>query len=83
MSSVYSGYYEVNKLETSIMVFIDEWAHKEKTPISQRQVLEHMKSEGIPDPTTIAALHSLLHKKFIRRAIMTSNKTFYVMLRRV
>lgn len=83
MSSVYSGYYEVNKLETSIMVFIDEWAHKEKTPISQKKVLEHMKSTGIPDPTTIAALHALLHKKYIRRAIMTSNKTYYVMLKRV
>lgn len=82
-STVYVSVNEINKLQTDIMHYIDWWAREEKTPIPQKQIIIHMKEEGVKDFTTINAVNSLLHKGYIRRAYTISNKTFYVMIRKV
>jgi hypothetical protein len=74
---------EVNKLQTEIMNLIDEWVRTQKTPVPHKQILKSMKEQGIGFPTTVNALNSLLHKGYIRRAVMISNKTFYVQIRRI
>lgn len=79
----YSNYYEITELQVKIMKVVDTWVHEQRTPIPKKQIIETMKSEGIKDFTTINAITSLLLKGYLRRAIVTSNKTFYVMLRRV
>lgn len=83
MRTVYKNFTEVNKLQTDIMLFIDRWVHIEKTPVPQKKIILAMKQVGIKDCTTVFSLNSLLRKGYIRRAYITSNKTFYVQLRRV
>ena len=84
--AIYIDYFEtdtVNKLQTDIMKFVDDWARNQKTPIPQKEIISKMRSDGVKDCTTVNALNSLLKKRFIRRAYMITNKTFYVQLRRV
>jgi hypothetical protein len=83
MPTKYIDFYEVNELQTKIMEFIDKWTHTEKTPISQHKIIEQMKITGIKDFTTLNAINSLLRKGYIRRAVMISNKSYYVQLRRL
>ena len=73
------------------MRYIDEWAHIEKTPISQKKILDEMEGRNENRKTVIHALEGLLNQGYIRRAITTSSgedgkgaeKTKYVQLRRV
>jgi len=81
--TMYINLDEVNKLQTEIMNFIDEWVRHQKTPVPHRKILDGMKANGTGFPTTVNALHSLLHKGYIRRAFMISNKTYYVQIRRI
>lgn len=81
--TVYISVNEINKLQTDIMHFVDRWVREQKTPVPQKEIIICMKDAGIKDFTTINALNSLLHKGYIRRAYTISNKTFYVMLRKV
>lgn len=75
----------VNELQTNIMVFVDFWVHKQKTPVPQSEIIIEMKSKGVADYTTINALSILLRKGFLRKAIMITerNKTRYIQLRTV
>lgn len=73
----------VNPLQTSIMQFVDFWVHEKKTPIPLQAILSHMKQEGVKEVTTVNAINILLRKGYIRRAIVTSNKSSFVQLRRV
>lgn len=79
----YSNYYEITELQVKIMKVIENWVHTQRTPIPKRQIIESMKEQGVKDFTTINAITSLLLKGYIRRAIGTSNKTYYVQLRSV
>jgi len=81
--TVYISVNEINKLQTDIMHFVDQWVREQKTPVPQKEIIVCMKAAGIKDFTTINALNSLLHKGYIRRAYTISNKTFYVQLRRI
>jgi Fe2+ or Zn2+ uptake regulation protein len=74
--------YEINELQTNIMHFVDRWVKKEKTPVPHSEIIKTMKGEGVKDFTTYNALQSLMKKGYLRKAIITSNKTFYVQLRR-
>ena len=74
---------EINELQTKIMRLIDLWVHNNKTPIPLKLIKDKMKEEGVIEPTTIKALGVLLQKGYIRRAVTISNKSYFVMLRRV
>ena len=74
---------DINKLQYNIMLFVEEWAHKEKTPIPRQEIVKGMGKKGVKSFTAINAINSLLKKGYIRRAIVISNKTYYVMLRSI
>ena len=74
---------EINKLQYSIMIFVDEWARNEKTPVPRKEIVKNMEKDGVKSFTTINAINSLLKKGFIRRAVMISNKSYYVQLRNI
>lgn len=79
----YIDLYEVTQLQFQIMNCIEEWVKNEKTPIPRKIIIETMKEKGNKEPTIVGALNSLLAKGYIRRAVTSSNKTYYVQLRRV
>lgn len=81
--TMYVNLSEVNELQTQIMNLIQDWVKNQKTPVPHKQILILMKEQGVGFPTTVNALNSLLHKGYIRRAVMISNKTFYVQLKRL
>lgn len=83
MRTVYKEFTDVNKLQTDIMLFVDQWVRIEKTPVPQKEIISNMRLKGIHDFTTVWSLNALLRKGYIRRAYMISNKTYYVQLRRV
>lgn len=73
------------------MQYIDEWAHVQKVPISQKRICDQMESKDENRKTVIHALDGLLKQGYIRRAIIISSKedgkgsekVKYVQLRRV
>lgn len=73
----------INKLQQDIMKFVDHWARTEKTPIPYSEIMKYMKAKGVKSYTIINALNVLLKKGYIRRAVIISNRTFYVQLRKV
>lgn len=79
----YIDLYEVTKLQFEIMTCIESWVKNEKTPIPRKIIIETMREKGNKEPTIVGALNSLLNKGYIRRAVTSSNKTYYVQLRRV
>jgi reverse gyrase len=81
--TMYINLSEVNELQTDIMNLIQDWVKNQRTPVPHKQILILMKEKGVGNPSTVNALQSLLHKGYIRRAVMISNKTFYVQLRRL
>ena len=81
--TVYYNLSEINGLQTDIMRLIDVWAHHNKTPIPLKIIKDQMKAEGVIEPTTIKALGVILKKGYIRRAVTISNKSYFVMLRKV
>ena len=81
--TTYSNLYEINELQTKIMRFVGEWVRKEKTPVPHKEILEGMEKAGVKTYTTVNAIGVLLQKGYLRRAVIVSNKSFYVMLRKV
>lgn len=81
--TLYVSLSEVNNVQTSIMEFVDVWVHTEKTPVPLKEIISTMLTEGIKSPTTIKAINVLLKKGYIRRAIIISNKSSFVQLKRV
>lgn len=83
MKTLYTNVYEITLLQQRIMHLIDDWVHVEKTPIPQKKILEGMVDQGDKNCTVVNALNGLLKLGYIRRAMIISNKTYYVMLRRI
>ena len=72
---------DVTEVEKKIMIFVGKWVHEQKTIVPLREIVLGMVKEGVKDQTTIKAVHQLVKKQYIRRAIKTSNKTSFVQLR--
>lgn len=81
--TIYVSLLELNVLQTDIMKFISWWVHEKKVPVPLKEIIASMTSKGIKSPTTIKSINVLLKKGYIRRAVIISNKTFFVMLRSV
>jgi hypothetical protein len=79
----YQDLYGVSQLQKQIMEFVEDWVHTKKVPIPKQEIVAFMLAEGTKDFTTANAIKSLLRKGYLRRAVITSNKTYYVQLRRV
>lgn len=80
---VYISISEINELQEKIMYFVDSWAREKRTVIPFREIIIFMKKSGTSEPTTRNAINALVRKKYIRRAVTSSNKTFFVQLRKV
>ena len=89
MKDIFVNFYTITELQQKIMRYIDYWVHTEKTPISQKKILEEMESTDENRKTVIHALDGLLKEGYIRRAITNGSgedgigaeKTKYVQLR--
>lgn len=80
---IYVDLYGITELQRNIMLVIATWAKTEKKPIAQKEIVAQMEDRGVKNYTTKNAIHGLLKKGYIRRAVITSNQSFYVMLRSV
>jgi len=65
------------------MVLVNQWAREKKIPIPQKEIVQTMKTREVGKPTTLYALNGLLDKGYLRRAVIISNKTSYVVLRTI
>lgn len=83
METAYTNLYEITELQQRIIRYIDYWVHTEKTPIPRKEVISQMEQRNQKSFTVINALNSLLKLGYIRRTVETSNKTYYVQLRRI
>ena len=83
MKTKYTNLYEITELQQTIVKYITYWASTEKEPIPQREIIDEMKRKGKKHSTVVNALNGLLKLGYIRRAVITSNKTYYVQLRRI
>jgi Fe2+ or Zn2+ uptake regulation protein len=83
MKTAYTNLYEITELQQTIVKYITYWVTTEKTPIPRKEIIAEMKRRGKKSSTVVNALNGLLRLGYIRRAVITSNKTFYVQLRKV
>ena len=74
---------DISRLQTQIMVFVQDWVRKEKTPVPLKNIVSGMETAGTKTFTTVKAIKVLLRKGYIRRAFTISNKTYFVQLRTV
>ena len=81
--TTYTNLYDITELQQKIMRFVDYWVHVEKTPIPQRKIIEEMAIRKEKSFTVVNALNGLLRAGYIRRGEIISNKTYYVMLKRI
>lgn len=79
--TIYLPVEEINETQKKVFQFIKYWVKTENTPIPHSEILKAMGKEMFPDITTVGAITALLHKGYIRKAVITSNKRYYVMLR--
>ena len=79
----YVDFYGITELQRDVMKVIDKWARENKEPIPHKEILNQMQQQGIKSYNTINAITALLKKKYIRRAVVISNKSFYVQLRKL
>ena len=81
--TVYVDLSDINSLQHDIMAFVQVWVKEKKTPIPHRETLHAMEERGVKVPTTIKALGVLLRKGYLRRAVTTGKKSFYVQIRSI
>lgn len=75
---------DINDLQLHIMRLVDNWVRSKKKPVPHKYLMtEAMKKEHVGENTIKASIRMLVQKGYIRKAVVTSNKTFYVMLRSV
>jgi hypothetical protein len=83
VSTHYTNLNDITDLQTRIVIHIGVWVKTEKTPVPRSVIVKLMEDEGVGYKTVEKALEGLLKLGYIRRAIGTSNKTYYVQLRSI
>lgn len=83
MKTHYTNLYEITTLQQRIVKYIKYWVVTEKTPVPQKEIIDEMVRRGCNNRTVENALKGLLRLGYIRRAVGTTNKTFYVSLRTI
>ena len=72
---------DIRGSQKDIMLFVGDWVRTEKTPIPRMEIVKNMEDKGIKSYTTAWAIAALLRKGYLRKAVVFSNKTYYVQLR--
>jgi hypothetical protein len=76
--------YEINRLQTDIMLFMKEWACIQNTPIPRNEIIKAMRRKGIKNFTALKAINALLYKEYIRRSVTgPACRSFYVLIRNI
>ena len=83
MNTTYTSLSELNDTQTTIMTYISWWVNEKKTTVPLKEIIDNMIQEGIKKDTTVKALQVLLKKGYIRRAVVISNKSYFVQLRSI
>jgi len=83
MKTNYTSLNELNDTQTTIMTYISWWVNEKKTTVPLKEIIDNMIQEGIKKDTTVKALQVLLKKGYIRRAVVISNKSYFVQLRSI
>ena len=83
MKTNYTSLNELNDTQTTIMTYISWWVNEKKTTVPLKEIIDNMIKEGIKKDTTVKALQVLLKKGYIRRAVVISNKSYFVKLRSI
>lgn len=73
----------LTKTQLKIMEIVEKWVKTEKTPISKTRIMTEMKEQGEVESTVQYALLGLVRNNYLRKAIIVSNKAYFVQLRRV
>lgn len=79
----YISFHELSKTQEKVQLYIQHWVKTEKTIVPHQKIVAQMRAEGVKDSTIVDALKVLKRKGYVRKAIITSNKTFYVLLRTI
>lgn len=79
----YIDFFGITELQRDVMTVVENWARENKKPISQKQIIDQMNTGGVKRYNSINAINALLKKGYIRRAIVVSNKSYYVQLRKM
>jgi hypothetical protein len=80
---IYTDIKALSKTQIKIMKIVDGWVHCQKTAIPRSEIVGQLKKQNVGEPTTVNALNGLLEKHYLQRAVIISNKTYYVKLRGV
>jgi len=80
-TTTYVNLIEISPLQEKVMLFIQSWVKSRKTPVPMRQIVDGMAEQGVKTFTTRDALESLVKKGYIRRAQMTTYRTYFVQIR--
>ena len=83
MNTTYTSLSELNDTQTKIMRYVSYWVNEKKTTVPLKEIIDNMIQEGIKKDTTVKALQVLLKKGYIRRAVVISNKSYFVQLRSI
>ena len=76
--------FDINTLQTKIMLYVKWWANTQKTPVPQKKIIKNMVKHGVKSYTALNAINSLITKGYIRRAYSEKqNRTYYVMIRNI
>lgn len=82
-NAIYVDLEDLSVLQIDIMHFVQEWVKTNKTPVSQKDIVHNMEEKGIKNYTVANALGFLVKRGYIRRAYVVSNKTFYVLIKKI
>jgi len=75
---------EITQLQTTIMLFVKDWAETKKTIIPQAEIIKALQSTGVKSYSTLNGIKSLIVKGYIRKAYSPNgNRTHYVMIRNI
>lgn len=69
--------------QTEALRIISDWARKEKTPIPKKELFKGLVLADISESTARKSIASLVKKGNIRRAIISSNQSFYVLVKSI
>lgn len=82
-NTLYSEFGELSGDQRRVMQFIIDWVKTKKTPVPHHEIIVFFAKEGIKEPTVVSIIGFLLSYHFIRRAVISSNKSSYVQLRTI
>jgi hypothetical protein len=76
---------ELTFTQTSIMLFIKDWANTQKTTVPKIKIVQNLVKRNMRPSTIMLALQSLINKGYLRRSTYPQkrNQTEYVMIRNI